>query len=338
MAEETVTLQSVLSDLDKQVAHLEKSMDDSFDQLKTIKKMLAHILKVCDHESVRLTIDKCATSKMCNKEYSNNNKYNINKYNTNMLHTIDKCATSNVRPIDNKCATSKVCDHESVRPTNDKKDASTSIEYMLAQYLFSYIYDRKPNIKKPNIQIWTKHISRMIKLDKREPERIKEVIEWCQQDDFWCDNILSTRKLRDQFDQLELKMDKKKGKVIQTKKSITPDSDDPETTQLLFEEYKRKFAAETDINFDQESMYNIAIGANKVCVYAKKLEKLNIKSKQIIDILLSCLEKNYASEEKIVYPKMLASNNTWNILFPQYLKNCLPSVYSLIKNLNKEKK
>ena len=46
----------------------------------------------------------------------------------------------------------------------------------------------------------------MIRLDKRKPERIEAVIYWCQQDPFWQSNILSTEKLREKFDQLELRM------------------------------------------------------------------------------------------------------------------------------------
>jgi hypothetical protein len=61
------------------------------------------------------------------------------------------------------------------------------------------------------VKKWAVHVSRMIRLDKRDPDRIEEVIKWCQQDDFWQNNILSTEKLRQQFDQLELKMSKKKG-------------------------------------------------------------------------------------------------------------------------------
>jgi hypothetical protein len=50
----------------------------------------------------------------------------------------------------------------------------------------------------------------MIRLDERKPERIEQVIRWTQQDPFWQGNILSTAKLREKFDQLELKMGSKK--------------------------------------------------------------------------------------------------------------------------------
>lgn len=57
------------------------------------------------------------------------------------------------------------------------------------------------------MQKWAEHIDYMIRLDHRKPERIEAVINWCQQDDFWRNNILSTRKLREHYDALELKME-----------------------------------------------------------------------------------------------------------------------------------
>ena len=96
---------------------------------------------------------------------------------------------------------------------------SDSIEVGLSELLFNEILSRKPDFKKPNLQTWAAHIDRMIRLDRRRPERIRAVISWCQQDDFWQNNILSTDKLRKQFDQLELKKDSEDG-VNRTKKTI----------------------------------------------------------------------------------------------------------------------
>ena len=82
----------------------------------------------------------------------------------------------------------------------------TSDEFRLSQLLLDLIVKRKPDFKRPNLQSWAVHIDRMIRLDGREPARVEAVIRWCQEDDFWRNNILSTEKLRQQFDQLELKM------------------------------------------------------------------------------------------------------------------------------------
>jgi DNA-binding transcriptional regulator YhcF (GntR family) len=78
--------------------------------------------------------------------------------------------------------------------------------FRLSELLLNLILERKPDFKKPNLQSWSKHIDRMVRLDKRTPERIEAVIRWSQKEPFWQNNILSAEKLRDKFDQLELKM------------------------------------------------------------------------------------------------------------------------------------
>jgi hypothetical protein len=83
---------------------------------------------------------------------------------------------------------------------------SDSLEIRLAELLLEKILTRNPNHKKPNLQTWARDIDRMIRLDHRAPDDIRSVIEWCQADTFWQNNILSVDKLRKQFDQLALRM------------------------------------------------------------------------------------------------------------------------------------
>lgn len=84
--------------------------------------------------------------------------------------------------------------------------SSDSDEVRLSSMLFSLINTRNPNHRAPNIQAWARHVDRMIRLDKRTPDEIEKVIRWSQADLFWQNNILSTEKLRKQFDALWLKM------------------------------------------------------------------------------------------------------------------------------------
>lgn len=81
-----------------------------------------------------------------------------------------------------------------------------SVEYKLSSHLFEKMKENNSNVKKPNFQIWAKYIDYMIRIDKRNPDTIKQVINWCQQDSFWYANILSTQKLREKFDKLFLKL------------------------------------------------------------------------------------------------------------------------------------
>jgi hypothetical protein len=45
-------------------------------------------------------------------------------------------------------------------------------------------------------------------------DEIKEIIDWCQQDDFWYKNILSAGKLRKQAVKLETRMKEDKGYTL----------------------------------------------------------------------------------------------------------------------------
>lgn len=80
------------------------------------------------------------------------------------------------------------------------------IEYNLASYLFYWMLQNNPEVKKPNPQKWADTIRLMIERDNRDPDDIKKVIYFCQHDDFWRFNILSPDKLRKQYDQLKGKM------------------------------------------------------------------------------------------------------------------------------------
>ncbi|PIP06363.1 MAG: hypothetical protein COX51_08975 [Syntrophobacteraceae bacterium CG23_combo_of_CG06-09_8_20_14_all_50_8] len=89
---------------------------------------------------------------------------------------------------------------------NIKTFLSDSIEVRLADFLLEKILSRNPGFKKPDLQAWAKDVDLMIRLDNREPEDIREVITWCQNDTFWQSTILSMGKLRKQYDQLKAKM------------------------------------------------------------------------------------------------------------------------------------
>lgn len=100
------------------------------------------------------------------------------------------------------------CPHDTEeREERNKKTFSSELcEFRLAQLLFDLIRQRNPEFKTPNLQVWAKSIDLMIRIDKRTPERIEEVIRWAGKDPFWSRNILSTAKLREKFDALVMKM------------------------------------------------------------------------------------------------------------------------------------
>lgn len=93
---------------------------------------------------------------------------------------------------------SKSPSHES-----KKKFTPDSVEYQLAMYLFDKIKQNNAahlDLTESQKQKWADHIRLMIERDKRTPQQIHNMIDWCQADDFWKTNILSTAKLRKQYD------------------------------------------------------------------------------------------------------------------------------------------
>lgn len=122
--------------------------------------------------------------------------------------------------------------------STSKNYSPNSNAWRLSDLLLSYIFERNNNFKKPDLQKWAIHIDRMIRLDKRNPVEIKKVIKWCQQNTFWQNNILSTEKLKIQYDQLIMKMNTKpqKKETGKQSKAFKP----PELTgdEIPFNEFK----------------------------------------------------------------------------------------------------
>ena len=77
------------------------------------------------------------------------------------------------------------------------------IEYQLSVLLFRKIKERRPQWKRPNLQRWSQHVDYLMRRDGKSADNVRQVIEWCQQDTFWQSNVLSTDKLRTQFDRLD---------------------------------------------------------------------------------------------------------------------------------------
>ena len=89
-----------------------------------------------------------------------------------------------------------------------------SIEVQLAEYMVEAIRVNLPESKDPNIQKWASDIDKLIRIDKRTPDEIRNLITWAQNHSFWRSNILSPATLRKQWDRLTLqqKEDFAKGK------------------------------------------------------------------------------------------------------------------------------
>ena len=103
--------------------------------------------------------------------------------------------------------------NKEIKKERKKKEYSEdSVEFRASLFLLNKIRERKPDYKIPNLQQWSEHADYIFRIDKRDPKEVKTVIEWCQKDEFWQNNILSIATLRKQYDKLVLQMNKRQNK------------------------------------------------------------------------------------------------------------------------------
>lgn len=84
----------------------------------------------------------------------------------------------------------------------------------LCEHFLTKIKERNPNFKYPNMQKWILEMDRLLRIDKRDPNECKRVIDWVNQDSFWKANCLSPAKLREKYDTLVMQMDSKSEKEL----------------------------------------------------------------------------------------------------------------------------
>lgn len=83
-------------------------------------------------------------------------------------------------------------------------EPSLTLFQPIADYLADWI--ERNGSKRPKVTPeWVREIERMHRIDGRDLEAIKAMIDWCQQDSFWRGNILSPKKLRKHYDTMRLR-------------------------------------------------------------------------------------------------------------------------------------
>lgn len=103
---------------------------------------------------------------------------------------------------------------------NKRIYAEGSDPLRLSTLLLGEIRKNKPDFKQPNLQAWARVFDLILRRDHRKPEAIERVIKWAQGDHGdgtgswkgWASNILSPGKLREKFDELEMKMEATNGR------------------------------------------------------------------------------------------------------------------------------
>ena len=99
-----------------------------------------------------------------------------------------------------------------------KKFVYTNDDLLAANWIFGLIKNLSPNVKTPTFESWANEIRLMRERDGRTHKDICELFKWANEDEFWSANILSPSKLRDKWDQLEIK--RKSSKTTKRKESF----------------------------------------------------------------------------------------------------------------------
>ncbi len=146
------------------------------------------------------TLDGLANTYQINKDYQS-----WEVVNKNTLVTILAKGSDNFgKKVVNKKTPTK--DNYKRHITKDISDEFFQAK-ILAKKLFEKILINNPNFKytKPELEGWIKDFDLMLRRDNRDFEEAKELIDFCQDDNFWRANILSGAKFREKYDQLKLK-------------------------------------------------------------------------------------------------------------------------------------
>ncbi|AOP43684.1 replication protein O [Edwardsiella piscicida] len=95
---------------------------------------------------------------------------------------------------------------EAVVYTPSGKSWGTQEDLDCAGWIFQRIQVINPTARQPNWTEWANEVRLMRQLDGRSHRDICELFKVVNRDSFWCQNVLSPRKLREKWDELTVKL------------------------------------------------------------------------------------------------------------------------------------
>lgn len=207
----------------------------------------------------------------------------------------------------------------------EQKYPEVSIEFGLSKILMGRIIDRAPTYfgksftekqKMNRLYQWSEHVDRLIRIDGRKKEDVLEVILWCQDNNFWCNNICSTDKLRKQFMRLFLEMNQCRA----TENTVHPSRDRyPKITEKIIELYQDKFLSGKKVNWEPRDYTKFMQASIQLIKFASATR---VPEKNLPKHLINCLYDKYIlDEEKVVTPGFMCTSRTWDVLMPHYLRD-----------------
>ena len=151
--------------------------------------------------------------KMGNLRIETHNKFSIvTIVNYDVYQTVD---LRNEHQMNNRCTTDEQEMHTNKKDKKVKKVKKKSScpklrfdeqDMLLAHWMFDLIRQLQPGRKEPNFEKWANTIRTMREQDGRTDEDIRDLFGRANQDPFWQTNILSPDKLREKYDDLDLKL------------------------------------------------------------------------------------------------------------------------------------
>lgn len=82
---------------------------------------------------------------------------------------------------------------------------SADAEY-LVNFFLEKIKERRSSFKHPDLKKWTAEMDRLIRIDKREVDEVKRLIEWSALHQYWKGACISPEKLRKSYDEMCIQM------------------------------------------------------------------------------------------------------------------------------------
>lgn len=115
----------------------------------------------------------------------------------------------------NQDTTNKQCNPTTLNSnTNKKKEQkkapapspTSAIASALSDLFLKKLKEKLPNFKDPNMLQWAKEMDLILRIDKRDPDEVKRVIEWVREAKWYKSNCLSPNSLRKYYDKISAQM------------------------------------------------------------------------------------------------------------------------------------
>lgn len=125
--------------------------------------------------------------------------------------TRQKCRTNN-KPINTSSLRSEEKEYKE-DPKSPKATPEVSAEAdSLFNFFLQKMKERKKDFKTPNVDKWKSCMDLLLRLDKRDPDEAKKIIEWASTHKWWKIGCTSPESLRKNYDDMQMQMEAEKDK------------------------------------------------------------------------------------------------------------------------------